>query len=260
MIRIAHISDTHITGESAYKGYAYDLIANEVNRLNFDFVVHTGDVTNNGTAEEAERAAAILRGLKPRLAIVPGNHDRRDTLAAAFGERICPRDAHGFIQHDIRLPGLRLLGLDTTAPGVPGGVFDAPRAAWLEARLQEAPDTPTVLFMHHPPAHFGVIETELDGFQGVEHLAEIVRAHPQVTRILAGHIHLASLTTWQGIAVSTAPSTGMRLYLDLTLTRSAYILDEPAYHLHFWQEGQGLVTHTVRVLPEETLHPFAPEP
>ena len=264
---IVQISDTHLagTGKKTFgiapmAEYLARCVAH-INRLDPapDLVIHTGDVTNNGGLNEARHAADILRGLKAPLAVVPGNHDARDALAAAFGSQVCPQDEHGFIQHDITLPGLRLLGLDTTAPGVPGGVFDATRATWLEARLRENLDTPTVLFMHHPPARFGVIETDIDGFEGVERLAEVIAAHPQVIRILAGHIHLSSLAQWQGMVVSTAPSTGMRLFLDLTLARSAYILDEPAYHLHVWQPGQGLVTHTVRVLAKEPLHPFAPE-
>ncbi len=265
---IAQISDTHLAppgkhtfGVAPMAEYLARCVAH-INALEPqpDLVLHTGDVTNAGTIGEARRAAEILRGLRAPLAVVPGNHDCRATLAAAFGPTTCPQDEHGFIQHDIRLEGLRLLGMDTLASGKPGGALDAPRAAWLEARLQEAPTTPTVLFMHHPPARFGVIETDLDGFEGRERLAEILTRHSQILRIVAGHIHLASLTEWHGITISTAPSTGMRLYLDLTLRRSAYILDAPAYQLHLWLPEEGrLVTHTVRVLAEEPLHPFAPE-
>lgn len=264
---IAHLSDTHLA-PSGKKTFGVAPMAEylarcveHINRLQPQpaLVIHTGDVTNNGLPEEARRAADILRGLRAPLVVVPGNHDTRTALTAAFGNKICPQDAHGFIHHDIALPGLRLLGLDTTTPGKPGGAFDEARAAWLHARLQKNPTTPTVLFMHHPPVRFGVIETDIDGFAGADLLAETLAPHHQVIRILAGHIHLASLTTWQGIVVSTAPSTGMRLYLDLTLSLSRYILDEPAYHLHYWTPDQRLVTHTVRVLAEEPLHPFEPE-
>ncbi len=265
---IVQISDTHLAapgkktfGVAPMAEYLARCV-DHINRLDPapDLVIHTGDVTCDGRAEEAQHAAEILGRLNAPLAVVPGNHDDRDTLAAAFGPRICPQDAHGFIQHDIPLPGLRLLGLDTTIPGEPGGAFDDPRAAWLEARLREQPATPTLLFMHHPPARFGVIETDIDGFVGADRLAAVVAQHPQIRRILAGHIHLASLTEWQGVVISTAPSTGMRLYLDLTLTLSRYILDEPAYQVHLWLPEEGrLVTHTVRVLAEEPLHPFAPE-
>ena len=265
---IAQISDTHLAppGQRTF-GIAptAEYLARCVCHINAlepqpDLVLHTGDVTNNGDLEASKHAAKILHALKAPLAIVPGNHDRRDTLAAAFGPTICPQGPDGLIQHDIRLNGLRLLGLDTVVPDAPGGAFDEARAAWLEARLQEDPATPTVLFMHHPPARFGVIETDLDGFAGHERLAEILARHSQIFRIVAGHIHLASFTEWQGTTISTAPSTGMRLYLDLTLRRSAYILDAPAYQLHLWLPEEGrLVTHTVRVLAEEPLHPFAPE-
>lgn len=266
---IVQLSDTHLAGPGKKTfGIAptAEYLARCVEHINHlqpqpALVIHTGDVTSDGLLEEAQRAAEILSRLRAPLAVVPGNHDRRETLAAAFGPQVCPQDAHGFIQHDIALPGLRLLGLDTVASGKPGGVFDRSRAAWLDARLRAAPDTPTVLFMHHPPVRFGVIETDVDGFEGVALLAEVIKRHRQVFRILAGHIHLSSFTTWQGVAVSTAPSTGMRLYLDLTLALSRYILDEPAYHLHVGLPAEPrLITHTVRVLAAEPLFPFAPVP
>ncbi len=265
---IVQLSDTHLAGPGQ-KTFGVAAMAENlarcvehINRLQPQpaWVLHTGDVTSDGRVEEAQRAAEILSRLDAPLAVVPGNHDRRNTLAAAFGPQICPRDAHGFIQHDITLPGLRLLGLDTVAAEGPGGAFDPRRAAWLDARLREAPHTPTVLFMHHPPARLGVIETDVDGFEGADLLAEVLSGHPQVFRILAGHIHLSSFAEWQSRTISTAPSTGMRLYLDLTLSLSRYILDEPAYHLHLAvPEKPALVTHTVRVLADEPLHPFAPE-
>jgi len=265
---IVQISDTHLAGPGE-KTFGVvpsaEYLARCVAHINElepqpDWVLHTGDVTNDGRLEEAHHAAEILRELKAPLAVVPGNHDDREALAAAFGPRVAPRDPrHGFIQHDIRLPGLRLLGVDTLSPGAPGGVFDEPRARWLDERLREDPNTPTALFMHHPPARFGVIETDHGGFDGRERLAGVIARHPQVFRILAGHIHLSSFAHWHGIAVSTAPAMGMRLYLDLTRTRSGYILDDPAYHLHFWRASQGLVTHTVRVLADEVVRPFAYE-
>ena len=111
--------------------------------------------------------------------------------------------------------------------------------------------------MHHPPVRFGVIETDVDGFIGAERLGDILDRHSNIAQILAGHIHLSSFSQWRGVAVSTAPSMGMRLFLDLTLGRSAFILDAPAYHLHLWTPEHRLITHTVRVLESENLHPFA---
>ena len=42
-------------------------------------------------------------------------------------------------------------------------------------------------------------------------------------------------TSWNDTVISTAPSMGMQLVLDLTLKReSEFVLEAPAYHLHYW--------------------------
>ncbi len=262
---IAQISDLHLA-EWGQKTFGIAPMAEHLERcvqhinnlpIPPDLVLVTGDITNNGLLEEAERAAHILARLHAPWYILPGNHDDRATLRAAFPPETWPTEHATFIQYTIETEPLRLIGLDTIIPGAPGGEICPDRAVWLEAQLAQEPEKPTLLFMHHPPARFNVIETDIDGFIGAERLQQIVARHPQVQRILAGHIHLASFTQWGSVAVSTAPSMGMHLYMDLTMQRSAYILDDPGYQLHLWTADQRLITHTVRVKEDTTLHPFA---
>jgi len=262
---IAQISDAHIEGPGR-KTFGIAPMAEHLARcvahINHldpqpDLVLVTGDITNYGTLAEMTRAAAILDELRPRYYVIPGNHDTRAALLAAFGPEHRPGQEGEFVQYVIEGYELRFIALDSTIPGAPGGEICPDRAVWLEARLQEEPEKPTILFLHHPPATFGVIETDIDGFIGADRLGGIVARHPNIVQILAGHIHLSSFTMWRGVPISTAPSMGMRLFLDLTMQRSAYILDAPAYHLHLWTPEQRLITHTVRVLAEETLRPFA---
>ncbi len=261
---IAQLSDAHIEGWGQKTfGIApmAENLARCVRHINAldpqpDLALVTGDITNNGLPDEMARAAAILSELKPPFYVIPGNHDARDTLLAAFPPEACPVESETFVNYVIEGYDVRLIALDSTIPGAPGGEICQERADWLEKKLGEDESRPTILFLHHPPIKFGVIETDIDGFIGADRLGEIVARHSNIVQILAGHIHLSSFSQWRGVAVSTAPSMGMRLFLDLTLERSAFILDAPAYHLHLWTPEQRLITHTVRVLESENLHPF----
>ncbi|NOZ73578.1 MAG: phosphodiesterase [Chloroflexi bacterium] len=261
---IAQISDTHLAGwDKKTFGIApmAENLARCVNHINQfkprpDLVLVSGDISNDGRKEELEQAAALLGELHIPYFVIPGNHDERALMTAAFSREVCPTESEEFIHYAIEGYDLRLIAVDSTVPGAPGGELCEVRAAWLDDKLCQANNQPTILFMHHPPVKFGVMETDIDGFIGADRLGDIVAKHSNVVRILAGHIHLSSLTQWRGIVVSTAPSTGMRLFLDLTLERSAYILDEPCYQLHYWTPERHLVTHTIRVLASEELHPF----
>jgi hypothetical protein len=132
------------------------------------------------------------------------------------------------------------------------------RLAWLETRLSEQPNRPTIIFMHHPPVKCGVLETDEDGFIGADALAKIVRQYTNIERIICGHIHLPTHTRWHGTIISTAPGMGMRLGLDLTMAKdSEFFLEAPAYLLHHWTPQNNLITHTIRVEKADGPYPFA---
>ena len=217
----------------------------------------SGDIINDGGAEQAEEAARILKQLEMPFHIVPGNHDDREALRAAFAGEACPADG-AFLHHAFRAGPLRFIALDSSEPGRPGGILCAQRLAWLRARLAEDEETPTILFLHHPPMNFGVLETDEDGFAGAGDLAETVREAGNVIAILAGHIHLFAHGMLQGVPVITAPTaSGMRLHLDLTMTEpSAFHPDDPALLLHKWTPEAGLVSHQAIVRENEPMHLF----
>ena len=251
---IAQISDTHIAGWGK-KTYGCAPMAENleccvaaINRLKPlpNVVVVTGDISKDGLKEEFERAATILNKLTMPFYVIPGNHDDRSLLWSIFGSRACPAPSGDFINYIIDDYEVRLIGLDSTISDQPGGEISSCQVEWLDKHLAEAQDKPTVLFMHHPPVKFAVLETDVDGFGGAERLGEIIEKYPHIERLLCGHIHLPADVRWHGTVVSTAPSPGMKLVLDLTMTReSEFVLDAPSYQLHYWTPQKNLISHTV---------------
>ncbi|MDH3743016.1 MAG: phosphodiesterase [Hyphomicrobiales bacterium] len=262
---IAQISDSHIArwGRKTF-GIApmaenLALCVDHINQLDPkpDLVLVTGDITNEGLLEETERAAHLLGKLHCPFYVIPGNHDDRSRLWTVFGGQACPARVDEFIAYVIDGYDVRLIGMDSTMLGAPSGEICDTRAAWLDARLSEAKEQPTIIFMHHPPVNCGVAETNLDGFAGADRLGDIVEKHSNIERLICGHIHLPAHVRWRGTVVSTAPSMGMQLVLDLTLTRaSEFILEAPAYQLHHWSSDGPLVTHTVHVRTGDGQYPF----
>ncbi len=262
---IAHISDLHLAGWGR-KAYgiaptAENLAAcvEHINELGTrpDVVLVTGDLANGGLLAEIERAASLLDQLNYPYYVTPGNHDRRDHLWSVFGGRACPARSDGFLNYVVDGYEMRLIGLDSTASGEPGGEICATRAKWLDERLFESEGQPTILFMHHPPLNCGVPETDVDGFRGADILGEVVARHQNILRILCGHIHLQAHAGWRGTVVTTAPSMGMELVLDLgSRDPSRFVLDAPAYQLHYWSPEKNLVSHTIRLGKTEGPYPF----
>lgn len=74
IVRIAQISDLHISDQSSKK--FIELVVNEVNKLNPEFIVLTGDI-GDGEPAHLKDKIDILKILKPRYKTfyIPGNHE-----------------------------------------------------------------------------------------------------------------------------------------------------------------------------------------
>ncbi|TWS97571.1 phosphodiesterase [Reyranella sp. CPCC 100927] len=248
---IAQISDTHIKpdGQIAYRRVdTADFLAKAVAHLNAlhprpDLVLVTGDLVDAGAPIEYARLKALLAPLAMPFYLIVGNHDARDALRAAFTEhRYLPAD--GFVQYVIEGHPVRLIGLDTLVPGEGHGEMCATRLDWLEARLAES-DRPTILFMHHPPFECGMAYMDGERLRdGADRLATIVQRHPNIERVLCGHVHRSIQVRWAGTIAATAPSTAHQLTLDLDPAAPlTFKMDPPGALLHAWRPGSGLVSH-----------------
>ena len=252
---IAQITDTHIKPEGALAYRRVDtagFLARAVDHILHldprpDVVIATGDLVDGGTAEEYQHLHRLLAPLPMPVYLIPGNHDDRDALRRVFADhRYLPRD--GFIQYVVDEGPVRLIALDTLLPGSGGGIVDDARVAWLDARLAEARATPTLIFMHHPPFLTGIAYMDEIGLQGAGALADVVRRHPQVERVVCGHLHRTIQARWAGTVAITAPSTAHQVVLDVREDADlGYTLEPPGYALHLWREGLGLVSHVVTV-------------
>ena len=249
---LAQISDLHVTAKGTRLFDRIDtpaFLERAVAYLNAldprpDFVIITGDLVDQGSAVEYAHLRDILRSLRIRSAVIPGNHDDRTNLRRAFGsDGYLPSDGE-FLHFTIEDLPLRLIALDTVIPGKSGGILCRARLDWLAARLSERPEAPTVVAMHHPPFLTGVTEMDAINCDNNSALGAIVAGHPQIERIICGHVHRPMTVRWNRTVVTTAPGTAHQVALDLREgIPTAWIMEPPGCHLHYWRPDTGLVTH-----------------
>lgn len=222
-----------------------------------DVAAFTGDLTDFGRPEEYAALRELLAPLDMPVYLIPGNHDDRDVLRAAFPEHEYLRQSPHFVQYVIEKHRLRIVGLDTVVPGEGRGELCAERLAWLDTRLTEEPGRPTVILMHHPPFLTFIGHMDRQGLTGAAELAEVVRKHPQVERLLCGHLHRPIQARFAGTMASTAPSPAHQVALDLASdARSQFVMEPPGYQLHAFTPETGVVSHTAFVGSFAGPYPF----
>lgn len=222
-----------------------------------DAVIATGDLVDAGRPEEYALLRELLEPLRMPLYLLPGNHDDRDALRAAFPEHDWMAAGPApFVQYAIDAHPVRLVALDTVVPGEGGGALCAARLEWLDRTLAAAPGRPTVVAMHHPPFATGIGHMDRLGLADPAPLADVIRRHPQVERIVAGHLHRAIDVRFAGTLAGTCPSPAHQVALDLAPDAAdRYVMEPPGFRLHRW-DGAALVTHTAVIGDWPGPYPF----
>jgi len=260
-MRIAQITDSHVVAPGTLWKGRVDMaakLAAAVERLNAlapDLVVHTGDVVDGGGAAQYGLAAEILSGLRAPLRLVPGNHDVRHRMRAAFPAQTWEGD---FLEWREAHDGLRLIGVDTVDEGRTAGRLCETRAARLGEALSGA--GAAMVFLHHPPCPMGLAHMDRFVFEGEAAAAEAVSVAPPL-RLACGHVHAAAERHWAGSLVTACPAVGVQIP-PATGEIFGFTLEPPAIRLHDWRPDTGLTVKTVPVdgfpgpFPFET-HPDA---
>ena len=247
---IAQISDLHFLPKGMLAFGRVDVagcLERAIDHLNAlqprpDAVLITGDLTNDGDAAVWADLMAMLGRLAAPLYPLPGNHDDRELMRAAFAHlELFP--AQGPLCCDVALGPVRLIGLDSLIPGDPAGRLGPEQLAWLAARLGEQPQTPTLVALHHPPFRTGIDHMDAMMLEDGDALAAVIGRHRQVERVLCGHVHRSVQCRFAGTIAQIAPGTAHAVQLTLTGEPSRWIMEPPGALLHEWRDGRGLVSH-----------------
>lgn len=181
-LRVLHVSDIH------NNPVAFHFIEEMAEAFQVDMVIDTGDLTDYGTALEAEIAASISSLPAPYI-FVPGNHD-----SPAVIEYL--KDLHGVIvleRGSVEINGLLILGLQD--PAAEGREIQASSQIAIEeyqeelkSLLRELERPPTILAVHD----FRLAEPFLG----------------EAPIILHGHSHGIEMRQEEGSVVINAGTTG----------------------------------------------------
>lgn len=248
MTRILQITDTHLVEDGTLAYGTVDTAAAlqetvaTINRVlpqigPVDMAVVTGDLTDFGRAVEYRRFRDILSELAIPYRAVPGNHDNRETMRAAFADQDwMPK--HGPIRWRAVVGALSLLALDTLVDGASHGALDAESLDWLEKQLSDLAPAPILVALHHPPVKTGILPMDKQNLRDAEPLKRLLQAYSGPCRIIAGHVHRSIFTDFGSAALIVAPGTSHAVTLDLRRSNSNSLTLEPGgIMLHEFDNG-----------------------
>ncbi|MBN2442177.1 MAG: metallophosphoesterase [Spirochaetales bacterium] len=103
-VRIVHIANTHFS-HTNFMEEIYQEAIRQINEIEANIVIHSGDVTNSNKLPEFEIASSKLSHIKHPKLIIPGNNDLQTFGWELFQEWIGPLDPF-YEDHDLRVIGI----------------------------------------------------------------------------------------------------------------------------------------------------------
>ena len=222
-----------------------------------DAVLFTGDLTDFGKPEEYRNLARILAPLPMPYFLMAGNHDDPAAMRAEFPSHAYLRQGSSKLDYVIDDFALRIVALDSSVPHKSPGYLGTEQLEWLEETLAAAPKKPTVVAVHHPPFWTGIGHMDRQPLTNPEDLEPVIARHPQVERVLCGHLHRNIVRRFGGTIASTCPSPSHQVALDLADdAASRFVMEPPGFQLHLWRKGAGVVSHTAAIGEFAGPYPF----
>jgi Icc protein len=227
VFRIAHVSDLHCGGPYFMPSLLERALA-EINELEPDIVVCSGDLTTFGFKQEYAQAKGYLDRVEcDSLVVVPGNHDSRNVgylhFEELFGERYSVE----------RVDGVTVVAVDSTEPDLDHGQIGRGRYRWIEEQFATPAELRIFVLHHHLLPVPGTGRERNIVYDAGDVIECLQRAG--VNLVLSGHKHVPYAWRLENLfVVNTGTVSSLRLRGN---TRPCYnVVEIVDSHVDVWRK------------------------
>jgi 3',5'-cyclic AMP phosphodiesterase CpdA len=224
---IAQLSDIHCGGPYFVPNLLERAIS-EINDLDPDVVICSGDLTTFGFKEEYAQAKGYLDRLAcDKVVVIPGNHDSRNVGYVHFEELFGDRNSV------LRLNGVTIVAVDSTEPDLDHGQIGRGRYRWIEEQFAEPADLRVFVLHHHLLPVPGTGRERNVVYDAGDAIEALQRAG--VNLVLSGHKHVPYAWRLENLFVVNAGTvSSLRLRGH---TRPCYnVIEVSGGHVDVWRK------------------------
>jgi len=193
---IVQLSDIHVG--SQFQEDVFDTVISEVNELNPDTILISGDLTNEGLIKEYEKCKKLISRFNcKKIIAISGNHDYRNSGYLAF-KKYFPFETVNDLGKDIVL-----VTVGTARPDRNDGEVGYRQNLWLERTMKKYKDKVKILAMHHHLV--GIPDTGADRVTVID-AGDVLRTllDTNVDLVLCGHKHRPWIWNFKDLEIVNA--------------------------------------------------------
>jgi len=202
-LKIAHISDTHISPFGWFVEESYDKMVEKINEIKPNLVIHSGDITQDGLLEEYRFAQEKLKQIEAELVVIPGNHDGRNLGNTLY------KDFFGKRQTTKRIEDMGITVLDTTVPDINEGRLGRAGQEFLEKSLFLYFGIVKIVSLHHHLIPIPEAGRERNMIDDAGDVLKLITKN-NVELVLMGHRHVPYTTKVENTIMSNAGTLSSR--------------------------------------------------
>ena len=214
VVELLQITDTHLFADknADFLGIApwhsaravVDAILENADELApdvHDFILATGDLSQDQTPASYRHFSALMAELAPPVFWLPGNHDDGKLMQAEL-------DAAGISNAKHLICGQwQMLLLDTQLPGETFGELSRAQLTLLEHAISQYPEHHLLLAVHHQAIPVGCAWLDQHNLRNSAAIKTLLARHKAAKVVLCGHVHQGFDEYQQGIRYLASPAT-----------------------------------------------------
>lgn len=192
-IKFIQVTDVHLTQNNLQN------LPNFVDEINskyqdLDFIIFTGDNIDSANIENLETFLKIIKNLKFKTYVIPGNHDvfksqnldkelYMKTVKKTLGAYHSTKTNYVFQNGEIVF--LTMDGVKEVMPGT-NGYYKEQELKWFDKKLTKYKNKRVVIFQHFPLLDG---KSKRHSLYNKENYLDVLKNHNNVISIISGHYH-----------------------------------------------------------------------
>ena len=207
MISLIQITDLHLTehkktkvrGRSTNKSFE-KIVAFIAANESPDFVVSSGDISNDGTKKSYVTYQKEIELFKKPVFTILGNHDNHNNFQTVFGTKIPTVEKITLSETWL------MIAIDSTAINKESGHITKQQLLSLRKLIESNKNKSLLICLHHQPIKMGFWIDEV-GLENADQFIALIANQSNIKAVLWGHVHHESESKLRSIKMLSTPST-----------------------------------------------------
>jgi len=215
------ISDSHIDDDKLVMGIDSEAnlsaIVSNISKHYYDALLISGDLVHNGTLKSYQKLRKILKSIKTKIYVLPGNHDDLSNLSQIFNQSsLC-----NFI-----IGCWEVITIDSTQVGKVSGRLNDEELNSLSQQISSSNAKYIALCLHHPPVPMQSDWNDELSLENSEDLFAVIDQFDNIKAIMWGHAHQCYESNRNGVKLFSCPSTALQYDGQLGVGYNHYTLND----------------------------------